>query len=633
MRRFLPALLLSILLLPLPAAANDDATDQSVTLLREIQHFTVQRDGSYVSTNERYVQLHDQRAVQNEAQYSISYNASTEQLDVLEAFTEKPDGRKVAVPAQQIKVQQEPAYSGAPMFQDLLVKVVIFSDVSLDDKLFLKWRRTVKEPVFAGNFWDVDYPRFKPTRQLTLVYELPSDMRLVVDADGYAASAPVVAGGRTSYRFDYTPSPNARFETGAVDYSDYGRHLVVSTMPDYATLGKAYDRGAAAAAAITPAIAARAREIVAGITDQRAQAIAINQWVRTNIRYVAVYIGRGGFVPHSADSVLANRFGDCKDHATLMEALLRVAGIESTPVLINSGNAYRLSPATNPYAFNHAITYIPALDLYLDSTASNIEGGYLPESELGKTVLLTRSATLGHTPLAQYGTVRNHFTVAIDASGGARFAFSRRNDGWLAELVRNEHMYWREADRNAHVETLLKWRGMKGSGSVTLGDLSGGKEYSYSFQGETEDLTYLPGTVGVPALTGMNAGIDQQLYPYFGEATRSQPYICPAFDFAEQADYTLPPGATLLALPADVTVDGRVLRYRSHYERSKDGLRITRSVVAGKPDSRVCTPQDHDAMRADLRAIVRDLRAQFILQSAPPALASASTALSSPKKK
>jgi transglutaminase-like putative cysteine protease len=66
------------------------------------------------------------------------------------------------------------------------------------------------------------------------------------------------------------------------------------------------------------------------------------QWVSKNIRYVAIDIGNSGIVPHDADSVLANAYGDCKDHAVLYSALLKAKGIQSETVLINLGEAYTL---------------------------------------------------------------------------------------------------------------------------------------------------------------------------------------------------------------------------------------------------------------------------------------------------
>lgn len=59
-----------------------------------------------------------------------------------------------------------------------------------------------------------------------------------------------------------------------------------------------------------------------------------------NIRYVGIWLGNGGIVPHPAEDILQNRYGDCKDKATLLQALLAAKGIYSQQVLINLGDSF-----------------------------------------------------------------------------------------------------------------------------------------------------------------------------------------------------------------------------------------------------------------------------------------------------
>ena len=51
--------------------------------------------------------------------------------------------------------------------------------------------------------------------------------------------------------------------------------------------------------------AALADDITKSIADRRAQARAIHDWVSKNVRYFAIFLGQGGYVPHSAASVIA----------------------------------------------------------------------------------------------------------------------------------------------------------------------------------------------------------------------------------------------------------------------------------------------------------------------------------------
>jgi transglutaminase-like putative cysteine protease len=140
----------------------------------------------------------------------------------------------------------------------------------------------------------------------------------------------------------------------------------------------------------TPAIADMAKRITAEKTSDFERAQAIYNWVNQNLRYVAIYLGDGGLVPHDADSIFRNRYGDCKDHVVLLESMLRSVGIESEPVLVNSGSRYNLPPVALTYPFNHVISFIPSLNLYVDPTAQFAPFGVLPFEVADKPALCMR---------------------------------------------------------------------------------------------------------------------------------------------------------------------------------------------------------------------------------------------------
>ncbi len=64
--------------------------------------------------------------------------------------------------------------------------------------------------------------------------------------------------------------------------------------------------------------------------EQKLKAIA--KFVRDEIRYVAVEIGKGRFVPRNASETFYNRYGDCKDKVALMRAMLQLTDIPSVSV-------------------------------------------------------------------------------------------------------------------------------------------------------------------------------------------------------------------------------------------------------------------------------------------------------------
>ncbi len=121
-----------------------------------------------------------------------------------------------------------------------------------------------------------------------------------------------------------------------------------------------------------------------------AKAKKIYEYVARDIRYVAVEYGESGYEPHYAKEVFVNRYGDCKDQAILLVALLRAAGFNAYPVLIPTQKAYALLKDFPALYFNHAICVLK-LDndlIFMDPTSSTTSFGDLPISDQGRDVLV-----------------------------------------------------------------------------------------------------------------------------------------------------------------------------------------------------------------------------------------------------
>ncbi|MGC2496891.1 MAG: DUF3857 domain-containing transglutaminase family protein, partial [Acidobacteriaceae bacterium] len=147
-------------------------------------------------------------------------------------------------------------------------------------------------------------------------------------------------------------------------------------------------------------LAAAARS-VAGDGDFMAQLSGVADFMQQEIRYVAIEIGIGGWQPHAAEDVFHSRYGDCKDKATLMIAMLDAAGIRATWVSVDHRRG-RIDPNAPSLFGDHMITAIeipkgyenPRLKavvtakngrryLIFDPTNAYVPVGDLPENEQG----------------------------------------------------------------------------------------------------------------------------------------------------------------------------------------------------------------------------------------------------------
>ncbi len=168
---------------------------------------------------------------------------------------------------------------------------------------------------------------------------------------------------------------------------------------------------------VTPQIQTIADKIAKGASGHRAQAQKLYEWVSSHIRYVGVELGAGAMIPHAAQTVLTNGYGDCKDHVTLLGALLKAEGIDSEAVLIDSTNDYSLTKAPSFIGLDHVITYIPELKLFLDSTAVVAPFGVLPFQEYGKPVAFAplKNSRQGMVPVLPPGVANMTTTTIVEA--------------------------------------------------------------------------------------------------------------------------------------------------------------------------------------------------------------------------
>ncbi len=109
------------------------------------------------------------------------------------------------------------------------------------------------------------------------------------------------------------------------------------------------------------ASAAMKQEVVA-LTASKSTALqkmqALAEFVQRDIRYVAIELGIGGWQPHPAPEVFAHRYGDCKDKATLLRAMLLEIGIETYHVAIYTERGAVTPQTPAHHGFNHAILAI-----------------------------------------------------------------------------------------------------------------------------------------------------------------------------------------------------------------------------------------------------------------------------------
>ncbi|HRD99387.1 MAG TPA: transglutaminase-like domain-containing protein, partial [Rubrivivax sp.] len=397
--------------------------------------------------------------------------------------------------------------------------------------------------------------------------------------------------------------------------------LAVTTFADDQAAATAYAARALPQAAVTPALQALADEITQGLTEPRAMAEAIYRWVAANVRYVAIFMDVGGVVPHSADEIAKARYGDCKDHTTVLAALLKAKGIASSPVLVNADLRYwKPAVAATPGVFNHAILHVPALGVYLDSTAGLASFGSLPIPLRGKPALVVDAglgrAKLVTLPLAAPATdrVRSTTTLQLDAQGNVQGQAEVVNEGVFGLLTRQIMVSIPPGAEAQVVGQVLSMTGQNGSGSFTRGeprDLT--RPHRYTSQFTLPGYAQLPGPGAfiVPAGFGGFANI-AATFEMLGLPERKLPMPVLGKQVEEIITLQWPAGFKPTAVPRETQIEwGAHGRYSVKVRNEPGQLTITRVLVLAPPGPQLM-PQDYTAFRQFGQAVMRELRAQVV---------------------
>jgi hypothetical protein len=149
-----------------------------------------------------------------------------------------------------------------------------------------------------------------------------------------------------------SPSTESLAARMAIHYTGAGM-----TAPQDGTwqgIGQWYDVLSRDRLVATPDIAAKAAELTQGKTDFYDKAEAIGEFVQKQIRYFVIEMGVGGYQPHPADDIFRGRYGDCKDKATLLSAMLSSVGIHSALMMVDTSRGV-VNPDAPSIMGNHMI--------------------------------------------------------------------------------------------------------------------------------------------------------------------------------------------------------------------------------------------------------------------------------------
>ncbi len=607
----------------------------SYTVLKEHIRVDVKDDGSNRYQMERVIRIDTPTGVEKEGEQRFGYVGSLETVEILEAYTEKPDGTRIVVPADQIRTQDVADDDDGRIFSDRKQKIVIFPQVAIGSKLYVRLDNHHHTPYFPGHFFIGEF--FSPAiPQLDYRFTLVHDPKLPIKvtakshqgeallkklqgfriSGGQVPAQPEDPPGSIRYEFSVVQPVAIASERAEVDSTDFAAWIGATSFADWGALGRAYQARSRPHSEADEAIRTLAQSLTAKAGGDLDKLRILHDWVAQHIRYLGVYVGAGGFVPRKATEIFATRYGDCKDHVALLEAMLRAVGIESSPALINLGDAYGLPELAVSNPINHVITYVPSLDLYVDSTAQFAAVGTLPSEDSNKPVIITATGELKRTP-PQAPTrdgVRVLSRMVMLSDGRIKGESTMHFKGSYAIDSRQAWHKRQHKDPQNTVDWMLNRNKESGKGSFKYGDpLDLNADWVVTSFYELDEIANLPGKSAFTLPYGLTMATIVHTSAYRQITDRVTPFKCDLYNIDEQTELTLPEKIKVDQYPADVFYNVPGIHYSANYHREGQVIRATRRLLIDFKKS-VCDQADAIAWEKARLAIRRDVRNQVFVR-------------------
>lgn len=372
---------------------------------------------------------------------------------------------------------------------------------------------------------------------------------------------------------------------------------------------------------VNDALSRKAFELTATAKTEFDKIRAIAEYVQ-KIQYISIQtnLGRGGgYRPHSSIEVFAKSYGDCKDKANLMRAMLKVVGITAFPISIYAGDPmYVRASWPSPQQFNHCIIAVkvsdqtqagtiiqhPALGrlLIFDPTDEQTPVGDLPDHLQGSLALIdskteTDLVKMPVTP-PEMNQLERTATIELQENGAIAGQIKEQANGQTAARFRGEFRRMSKPEYTGMIErwltsgaTSAKLNKMEPSDNAADGRFTLDVEFSASQYAQLMQNRLL---VFKPAVVSRREGLA------LTAATRKHPVVLHANAYSETVQVKLPAGFAVDEVPDPVKLETPFGSYVTSYEVKNNQLVFKRQL---SQQATTIAPADYEKVRKFFESI------------------------------
>ncbi|HWP09877.1 MAG TPA: DUF3857 domain-containing protein [Polyangiaceae bacterium] len=557
-------------------------------------------------------------AAANARQYGFVYETSTQVVQLRGAKVYRGDGRVDEAVEWGEGPADDPSIS---MYTTGRAFYVQFPRLEAGDVVELRYRVDDVTPrnEFNDYFGEITQLQSSdPTANAEYVVVTPKARTLYFDTDVPGLTPTVTeAGTQRTYRFFAESVPGLDPEPAMPPGPEVLGFVHVSTYKTWGDLGRWYWGLVKDQFDVDEDTRKLARKITEGKKTEREKVEAVYDWVIRNTRYVALEFGIYGYKPHRCVQTVTRGWGDCKDKATVITTLLNELGIPATMVVLRTQMKGGLRSKVASFApFDHAIAYVPSMNLYLDGTAEHTGIDELPRMDLGAVGFRVNQgkSELIQIPLPppDKNYVAREVHAKVVKAGDTKLTLDYSTAGYTsAELRRQYHAESARRDRINHDigGELPGFVIAPGAQGLTTSDLDDNKQpVRIHLEGTAPTFARREG--GQLSMAVTNSFRLTPAYASLSQRRQDVWLLSPA-ELRDSFVVELPAGAKVVALPENVNLDNPFGWVKMTVEKQGDRVTVTSRV--GLRTDRV-VPKDYPAFKRFCEDADRALSRRLVVE-------------------
>lgn len=434
----------------LKARASAPPGDEgAVLLLREVLRW-VESDGRVLLAVHQVHEARTADGAQALGRAVLGYQTSRQRIHLALARSVQPDGSERRLTGEAAFLQSPQHEAERAIYSDVGELVLVFPRVQprtvTESIVVIEDQRALVPGEFSAVLTaDSRWPARRIRQTLDLSPAMAERLRVApVGSPAPQARREAGRGGRWRMTWEWTGLAGSTSEPSAAPSDQAGPAIWLSTLGDWPSFGRWYDGLLQGRRELDPALAAQVDAWTRGKAAPAEVTAALFEKVAREVRYTGLEFGIAAVQPHAASEVWANRYGDCKDKANLLVAMLRHKGVPARLALLNTEHAGRIElAAPAPQQFNHAIVAVPQDGggwLFCDPTIAFARPGLLAPADADRPALLVGdgAAELVQIPPQEAGALEYALDLALQPDGGLRGWLSVESHGYYATWFAEE---------------------------------------------------------------------------------------------------------------------------------------------------------------------------------------------------